>query len=48
MFQKVERILIDDDQDSIVIEVLLGEPTKGVEKHPVMLGIGVAFITVFQ
>ena len=29
LFQKVERILIDDDQDSIVIEVLLGEPTKG-------------------
>ena len=29
MFQKVDRILIDDDQDSIVIEVFLGQPNKG-------------------
>lgn len=29
MYQKIERILIDDDQDSLIIEVLLGEPDKG-------------------
>lgn len=29
MFQKVERMLIDDDQDSLVIEVSLGEPLLG-------------------
>ncbi len=29
MYQKIQRILIDDDQDSLVIEVLLGEPSKG-------------------
>ena len=29
MYQKVDRILIDDDQDSILIEVLLGKPNKG-------------------
>ena len=29
LFQKVERMLIDDDQDSLVIEVSLGEPLLG-------------------
>ena len=29
MFQKVERMLIDDDQDSLVIEVSLAEPLLG-------------------
>jgi len=29
MYQKIERILIDDDQDSLVLEVLLDEPDKG-------------------
>ena len=29
MFQKIERMLIDDDQDSLVIEVSLTEPSLG-------------------
>ena len=29
MSQRVKRMLIDDDQDCIVIEVLLSEPDKG-------------------
>ena len=29
MFQKIQRILTVDDQDSLVLEVLLGEPNKG-------------------
>lgn len=29
MFQKIERMLIDDDQDSLVIEVSLTEPDLG-------------------
>jgi len=29
MFQKIERMLIDDDQDCIVIEVSLTEPSAG-------------------
>ena len=29
MFQKIERMLIDDDQDCVVIEVSLTEPSVG-------------------
>ena len=29
MFQKVQRMLIDDDQDCVIIEVELTEPTSG-------------------
>ena len=29
MFQEVKRMLIDDDQDCLVLEVLLSAPTKG-------------------
>ena len=29
MFQKIQRMLIDDDQDCLIIEVLLTAPTSG-------------------
>lgn len=29
MFQKIQRILIDDDQDCVVLEVTLTQPTAG-------------------
>ena len=31
MFQEVKRMLIDDDQDCLVVEVVLSAPTKGGE-----------------
>jgi len=38
MYQKVQRMLIDDDQDSLVIEVLLGKPDKGGDESSCHVG----------
>ena len=44
MFQKIQRMLIDDDQDCLIIEVLLTAPTSAERKHPAMWAIAPAFI----
>ncbi len=38
MFQKVQRMLIDDDQDSLVIEVALTEPNLGGDEASCHVG----------
>ena len=44
MFQKIQRMLIDDDQDCLIIEVLLTAQPLAERKHPAMWGIAPAFI----
>ena len=38
MFQKIQRILIDDDQDCVIIEVTLSEPAIGGEEASCHVG----------
>ena len=38
MFQKVQRMLIDDDQDCVIIEVELTEPSSGGEEASCHVG----------
>lgn len=38
MFQRVQRMLIDDDQDCVVIEVLLERPAKGGDEASCHVG----------
>ena len=48
MVQNIQRMLIDDDQDSLVIEVTLTEPSLGGEEASCLLAIEAVFIEKCQ
>lgn len=48
MFQKVQRILIDDDQDCVILEVTLTQPTIGGEEASCHVGYRSCFYREIQ
>jgi phosphoribosyl-AMP cyclohydrolase len=38
MYQEIQRVLIDDDQDCIILEVTLGQPDVGGEEASCHVG----------